>query len=48
MARKTVSAVIGEGSPPPPQSAARPTTKRVSRAIASMSTVVVPTSSAVT
>ena len=44
---KTVSAVTGEGSPPPPPSRERPTAKRVKRDRWSMSAVVVPMSSAV-
>jgi hypothetical protein len=47
VAWKTVSAVMGEGSPPPPFSRERPTQKRVKRDTWSMSAQVVPMSSAV-
>ena len=47
IAWKTVSAVTGEGSPPPPFDTDCPTTKRVNFAMWSMSAVEVPMSSAV-
>ena len=47
IAWKTVSAVMGEGSPPPPLDTDWPTTKRVIPAMWSMSVVEVPMSSAV-